>query len=74
LVQYSFQQALKHKIIQKHCHIEFKNKKRKIQYIQIQKLTPLLIGQSKIIYLEEMKSLLLDLLLGTNAIIEIIQN
>jgi hypothetical protein len=47
LIQYSFQQALKHKIIQNDCQIEFKNKKRKTQSIQIQKLTSLLIGQSE---------------------------
>jgi hypothetical protein len=47
LIQYLFQQALKYKIIQKDCQIEFKNKK--IQFIQIQQLTPLLIGQIEII-------------------------
>ena len=45
-ILYSFQQALKHKIIQNYCQIEFKNKKRKTQFVQIQKLDPLLIGQS----------------------------
>ena len=44
LIQDSFQQALKHKIIQKYCRIEFKNKKT--QFVQIQKLNSLLIGQS----------------------------
>ena len=49
LIQESFQQALKHKIIQNYCQIEFKNKKRKTQYVQIQDLNPLLIGQSNTI-------------------------
>lgn len=49
LIQESFQQALKHKIIQNYCQIEFKNKKRKTQYLQIQDLNPLLIGQSNTI-------------------------
>jgi len=53
LVQHSFQQALKHKIIQNDCYIEFKNKKRKTQAIQIEKLTPLLIGQSERIHFYE---------------------
>lgn len=43
LIQHVFQQALKYKIIQKNCQIEFKNKK--IQLIQVQELTPLCIGQ-----------------------------
>ena len=46
LIQDSFQQALKHKIIQKYCQIEFKNKKIKTQFVQIKKLNSLLIGQS----------------------------
>ena len=53
LIQYSFQQALKHKIIQSHCQIEFKNKKMKTKSIQIQELTSLLIGQSEVIHFYE---------------------
>ena len=48
-IQHLFQQALKHKIIQNNLQIEFKNKKKKTQFIEIQKLTPLLIGQSQVI-------------------------
>lgn len=53
LIQYSFQQALKHKIIQSHCQIEFKNKKMKTKSIQIQELNPLLIGQSEVMHFYE---------------------
>jgi hypothetical protein len=49
LIQYSFQQALEHKIIQDHCQIEFKSKKIKTRSIQMQELSPLLIGQSEVI-------------------------
>ena len=45
LIQYLFQQALKYKIIQKDCQIEFKNKK--IQFIPIQHLTPFLLDKSR---------------------------
>ena len=48
----TFQQALKHKIIQGHCQIEFKNE-RKTQDIEILKLNSLLIGQSKLIHFYE---------------------
>ena len=50
-IQHLFQQALKHKIIQNKLQIEFKNKKT--QFIEIQKLTPLLIGQSQVIHFYE---------------------
>lgn len=53
LDQYSFQQALKYKIIQNDCYLEFKNKKRKTQSIQIQSLTLLRIGQSEKIHFYE---------------------
>jgi uncharacterized protein YpiB (UPF0302 family) len=49
LIQESFQQALKNKIIQNYCQIEFKNKKIKPQYVKIQELNPLLIEQSNTI-------------------------
>ena len=52
-IQHLFQQALKHKIIQNNLQIEFKNKKKKTQFIEIQKLTPFLIGQSQVIYFYE---------------------
>ena len=52
-IQYSFQQALKDRIIQNNCQIEFRKKKIKTHYITIQKLTPLIIGQSEIIYFYE---------------------
>ena len=48
-IQHLFQQALKHKIIQNNLQIQFKNKKKKTQFIEIQKLTPLLIEQSQVI-------------------------
>lgn len=48
-IQHLFQQALKHKIIQNKLQIKFKNKKKKTQFIEIQELTPLLIGQSQVI-------------------------
>ena len=51
-IQHIFQQALKHKIIQNNLQIEFKNKK-KIQFVEIQKLTSLLIGQSQVIHFYE---------------------
>ena len=44
-------------MVQDNCEIEFKNKKRKTQPIQIQNLTPLLIGQSENIYFYESKIL-----------------
>jgi len=40
-------------MVQNYCQIKSKNKKRKTQSIQIQKLTPLLIGQSEKIYFYE---------------------
>lgn len=40
-------------MIQDNCQIKFKSKKRKTQYIQLRNLTPLLIGQSEIIYFYE---------------------
>jgi hypothetical protein len=46
LIQYSFQQALAHKVIQDHCQVEFKNKGRKPKSIQIKELNSLIIGQS----------------------------
>ena len=52
-IQHLFQQALKHKIIQNNLQIQFKNKKKKTQFIEIQKLTPLLIGQSQLIHFYE---------------------
>ena len=52
-IQHLFQQALKHKIIQNNLQIEFKNKKKKTQFIEIQKLTLLLIGQSQVIHFYE---------------------
>ena len=52
-IQHLFQQALKHKIIQNNLQIQFKNKKKKTQFIEIQKLTPLLIGQSQVIHFYE---------------------
>ena len=52
-IQDYFQQALKYKIIKSDCQLEFKNKKIKTQPIQVQKLTPLLIGQSEKIYFSE---------------------
>ena len=51
-----FQQALKHKIIQNNLQIEFKNKKRETQFIEIQKLTPLIIRQSQVIHFYEQLS------------------
>ena len=48
-IQYLFQQALKYKIIKNNLQIEFKNKKKETKLIEIQKLTPLLIGQSQVI-------------------------
>lgn len=56
-IQHTFHQALKHQMVQDNCEIEFKNKKRKTQPIQIQNLTPLLIGQSENIYFYESKIL-----------------
>lgn len=40
-------------MVQDNCQIKFKSKKRKTQYIQLQNITPLLIGQSKITYFYE---------------------
>ncbi|CAN0311670.1 unnamed protein product [Ectocarpus sp. 4 AP-2014] len=45
-IQHIFQQALKYKIIQNNLQIELK---KKTQFIEIQKLTPLIIGQSHVI-------------------------
>ena len=56
-IQHTFHQALKHQMVQDNCEIEFKSKKRKTQSIQIQNLTPLLIGQSENIYFYESKIL-----------------
>ena len=52
-IQYTFQQALEHRMVQDNCQIDFKSKKRKTQSIQIRNLTPLLIGQSEKIYFYE---------------------
>jgi hypothetical protein len=46
LIKYIFQQALAHKIIQDYCRVEFKDKVRKSQSIEIKKLNNLIIGQS----------------------------
>lgn len=53
LIQQSFQQALKHKTIQNHLQIEFKNKKKKTQSIRIQELSTLIISQSDTIVFYE---------------------
>ena len=52
-IQYTFYQALEHRMIKDNCQIKFKSKKRKTQSIQIGNLTPLLIGQSEKIYFYE---------------------
>jgi hypothetical protein len=52
-IQHIFHQALEHRMVQDNCQIKFKSKKRKTQSIQIQNLTPLLIGQSEKIYFYE---------------------
>ena len=54
-IQYTFHQALEHRMIQDNCQIKFKSKKKKTktQSIQIRNLTPLLIGQSEKIYFYE---------------------
>lgn len=52
-IQYTFHKALEHRMIQDNCQIKFKSKKRKTQYIQLRNITPLLIGQSEIIYFYE---------------------
>jgi len=52
-IQHTFHKALEHQMIQDNCQIKFKNKKRKTQYIQLRNITPLLIGQSEIIYFYE---------------------
>ena len=49
-IQHTFHKTLEHQMIQDNCQIKFKNKKRKTQYIQLRNITPLLIGQSEIIY------------------------
>lgn len=49
LIQDSFKQALVNKIIHAHCRVEFKNKKRKPQFIKIEKLNNLIIGQTDVI-------------------------
>lgn len=46
MIKYIFQQALAHKIIQDYCRVEFKDKVRKSQSIEIKKLNNLIIGQS----------------------------
>lgn len=52
-IQYTFHKILEHRMVQDNCQIKFKSKKRKTQYIQLQNITPLLIGQSKITYFYE---------------------
>jgi hypothetical protein len=49
LIQDSFKQALVNKIIQDHYQVEFKNKERKPQFIKIEKLNNLIIGQTDVI-------------------------
>jgi hypothetical protein len=50
-IQHIFQQAFKDKIIQNNCQIEFKNKKnKKLIQVEVQKLNPLLIGQSQVLH------------------------
>lgn len=49
-IQHIFQQALKYKIIQNNLQIELK---KKTQFIEIQKLCPLIIGQSHVIHFYE---------------------
>lgn len=46
LIKDSLQQALTYKMIQNHCEVEFKNRTRKPQSIEIKKLNNLIIGQS----------------------------
>lgn len=50
LIKYSFQQALAHKIIQDYCRVEFKDKIRKSESIEIKKLNNLIIGHYVISY------------------------
>ncbi len=45
-IQYTFHQALEHRMIQDNCQIKFKRKKRKTQYIQIRNITPLLFHKN----------------------------
>jgi len=54
LIKYTFQQALADKIIQDYCRVEFKDKIRKSQSIEIKKLNNLIIGQSDTINFYEL--------------------
>ena len=50
----SFRQALTNRIIQDHCQVGFKNKKRKSQLIKIRKLNNLIISQACVINFYEL--------------------
>lgn len=54
LIKSSFQQALAHKIIRSYCRVEFKDKTKKSQSIEIKKLNNLIIGQSDTIKFYEL--------------------
>jgi len=49
LIHESFRQALVSKIIQDDCQVEFKNKERKPQFIKIEKLNNLILGQTDVV-------------------------
>lgn len=54
MIKSSFQQALAHKIIHSYCRVEFKDKTKKDQSIEIEKLNNLIIGQSDTINFYEL--------------------
>ena len=49
VIKDSLQQALPYKTIQNYCEVEFINPTRKSKLMEINQLSPLIIGQSSII-------------------------
>lgn len=54
LIKDSLQQALAYKMIQNYCEVEFVNPTRKSKLMEINQLSPLIIGQSSILKFYEL--------------------